>query len=205
MDELVTAVVPLKALGEAKQRLAATLSPPARRELAAWMFGRVAAACRDATSIGRVVGVAGDAAAARVMAAHGIEVLVEPRPGLARALAAADASLADVAATLVVAADLPLAESGDLDAVCAAGAHGPVVVVAPTEDGGTGALLRRPPHVIRPQYGPRSAERHLALARAAGAGALRIDRPGLAADVDDEAGLRRVQSRLPELAELGRP
>ena len=26
------------------------------------------------------------------------------------------------------------------------------------------ALLRRPPHVIRPEYGPRSAERHLALA-----------------------------------------
>jgi 2-phospho-L-lactate/phosphoenolpyruvate guanylyltransferase len=195
MDARVTAIVPLKALSEAKQRLAGTLSPHARRELAAWMFGRVAAACTGAASIGRVLAVAGDAAAARVAAEHGIEVILEPRRGLAHALAAADVAVAGDAATVVAAAVLALAEARDLDALCAAAGRGRVVVVAPTDDGGTGALLRQPPAVIRPAYGPGSADRHLALARAAGAVAVRLVRPGLAADVDDEAGLRRIQSQ----------
>jgi 2-phospho-L-lactate/phosphoenolpyruvate guanylyltransferase len=191
--------VPLKALDAAKQRLAATLSPEARRELAAWMFGRVAAACRGATAVGRVLAVAGDAAAAHVAAAHGVEVLLERRPGLDHALATADAACAPAAATIVVAADLPLVEPEDVDAVCAAGSVAPIVVVAPTHDGGTGALLRRPPGIIAPAYGPGSAARHLALARAAGSAACSLRRRALALDIDDAAGLRRAHAVAPGL------
>jgi 2-phospho-L-lactate/phosphoenolpyruvate guanylyltransferase len=168
------------------------------------MFGRVAAASRDAMSVGRVLAVAGDGAAARVAQEHGVEVLIEPRPGLQLALATADAALADADATLVVAADLPLVEAVDLDLVCdAAVADG--VVVAPTDDGGTGALLRRPPLVIAPAYGPGSAARHLARARAAGVAAVRIERRGLAVDVDDAAGLRRARLQVPGVGGLVLP
>jgi 2-phospho-L-lactate/phosphoenolpyruvate guanylyltransferase len=125
--------------------------------------------------------------------------VLEPRPGLGRALATADATAAGAAATLVVAADLPLVAAEDLDAVCAAGARGPAVVVAPTHDGGTGALLRRPPRLIPTAYGPGSAARHLALARAAGASALVVDRQALALDVDDAAGLARAHAAAPGL------
>jgi len=187
----VHAIIPLKALDRAKGRLAPDLDPSARRALTAWMFGRVLSACRGAEHIHGVLVVAGDAAAAALAGAHGAAAIVEPRPGLDAALAAADDACADEPATIVVAADLPLARPADLDRVCAAAGQ-PGVVVAPTRDGGTGALLRRPPRAIRTRYGPGSAAAHLGLARAAGVAALRLDVPALALDIDTAGQLQEA-------------
>lgn len=185
------AIIPLKALDAAKGRLAPDLDPSARRALTAWMFGRVLAACRGAEHIDGVLVVAGDEAAGALARAHAAAAVVEPRPGLDAALAAADDACADEAATLVVAADLPLARPADLDRVCAVGER-PGVVVAPTRDGGTGALLRRPPRAISTRYGPGSAAAHLALARAAGVPGLRLDVPALALDIDTAGQLQEA-------------
>jgi len=190
-DSLVTAVVPLKALDRSKGRLAGALDPPGRRELTAWMFGRVIAACRDADRVGPVLVVVGDAAGEELAASHGVAALREPRPGLGPALAAADAATAGAWATLVVAADLPMARAGDLDTVCAAGGRdpAPAVVVAPTQDGGTGALYRRPAGVVGTAFGPGSAAAHLGLAVTAGVRAVRLEVARLALDVDTAEGL----------------
>lgn len=187
-----TAIVPLKALDRAKGRLAGDLDPAARRALTAWMFGRVLVACRAATHVTGLLVVAGDEDAARLARQHDAPVLLEPRPGLAAALAAADEACAPARATLVVAADLPLARGADLDRVCETAGPGPAVVVAPTRDGGTGALYRRPPLVIPTRYGPGSAAAHLALAAQAGLPGIRVDVPGLALDVDDAGRLREA-------------
>lgn len=187
----VRAIIPLKALDTAKGRLAPDLDPSTRRALTAWMFGRVLSACRGAEHIDGVLVVAGDGAAAALARAHAAAAIVEPRPGLDAALAAADDACADEDATLVVAADLPLARPADLDRVCSVGWRRGVVV-APTRDGGTGALLRRPPRVIRTRYGPGSATAHLGLARAAGVPALRLDVPALALDIDTAGQLQEA-------------
>jgi 2-phospho-L-lactate guanylyltransferase len=65
------------------------------------------------------------------------------------------------------------------------------VLVAPTHDGGTGALLRRPADVIAPAFGVASAAAHLRAARQAGVRAGLIWRPGLARDIDHPADLDR--------------
>lgn len=187
----VTAIVPLKALDRAKGRLAGELDPGSRQRLSRWMFQRVASALDDAVAVRGVLVVVGDAAGAALAAAHGFEVLREPRPGLDAALGAADAAVRGAAATLVVAADLPLASGADLDAVCAAGT-GVEVVVAPTRDGGTGALYRRPPRIVGTAYGPGSAMAHLAAAVAAGVRGRRLDVAGLALDVDTASSLREA-------------
>lgn len=195
----VTAIVPLKALDRAKGRLAGDLDGPSRQRLSQWMFGRVARALHAARTVTGVLVVVGDADGAALATAHGFAALREPRPGLQAALGAADAATAGAPATLVVAADLPLARGGDLDAVCAAGdAH--QVVVAPTRDGGTGALYRRPAAVIRTAYGPGSARAHLDAAAAGGVRALRLEVAGLALDVDTAAALREAVRRDSELA-----
>lgn len=217
----VTAVIPLKSLAMAKRRLAAELDAATRRELVAWMFERVLRACERARCVQDVLVVAGDEEAAAVARAAGGVALVEPHPGLARALAKADVATAGRPATLVVAADLPLATAEDIDAVCAAADRlssswrsprdrptrtdenrlrwrsgdsqvGPSVIVAATRDGGTAALLRRPPTVIATAYGPGSADAHVALAAAAGVPVLRLDLPRLALDVDTPDALREV-------------
>ncbi|HEY8339242.1 MAG TPA: 2-phospho-L-lactate guanylyltransferase [Egibacteraceae bacterium] len=192
------AVVPLKALAAAKGRLAQELDPERRRELVRWMFSRTIAACCDAAAIARVLAVVGDDEGAALAAEHGAEVLRDSGGGLQEALALADAATRDAAATMVVAADVPLVTGADLDRVWAAGgdAADAAVVVAPTSDGGTGALLRRPPGVIPTAFGPGSAAAHLALAARAGVRAVSVDVPALALDVDTPHSLRLVASAL---------
>jgi 2-phospho-L-lactate guanylyltransferase len=147
--------------------------------------------------VGSVLVVAGDQAAAELAAAHPggggtVGMLIEPAPGLARALAAADAAAAAAPATVVVVADLPLLRAYDVDAVCAAGSRGPCAVVAPTADGGTGALLRRPASLLGTAFGAESAAAHLRLATAAGIPAMRLELSGFALDVDTAEDLRQV-------------
>lgn len=187
----VTAIVPLKALDAAKGRLGVALDGHARRELVAKMLALVVDACRGCAAVDELLLVAGDEAAADLGRSLGVRALVVTQPGLPAAMAAADDATSTAAATLVVAADLPAATAVDLDAVCGAARGGaPAVVVAPTLDGGTGALLRRPPRVIQTAYGPGSAAAHLALARAAGVRAVRLDVANLAHDVDTPEQLR---------------
>lgn len=184
----VTAVIPLKSLGSAKGRLAHALEPGQRRAFVAWMARRVIAACAACDGIAEILVVAGDEEAADVARARGVTTVVVEQPGLDAAMTAADRLTADREATLVVAADLPHVTPQELQAVIAAGETA-AVVVAPTLDGGTGALLRRPPAVMTTAYGVGSAQRHQARAVAAGASVHVVRRPGLAADVDTPAQL----------------
>lgn len=196
----VTGIVPIKALRRAKGRLGPGLDEGSRRELAAWMFTHVLEACLSCESLGDILVVAGDTEAAELAANLPVKVVVERSPSLAAAMARGDRETAKAEATLVVAADLPLLTASDLDTVCRAGADGPCVVVAPTRDGGTGALLRRPPDVIGTAYGPGSAEAHMALAADAGVAFVRCELPNAALDVDTAGSLRAAKAREPRLA-----
>lgn len=196
----VPAIVPVKALGQAKSRLAPRLEPAERRALMAWMLDRVLNACAASSAIAEILVIAGDEEAAALVGSRPeLQVLLEPRPGLGSAIERADEASAEASATAVIAADLPLLEAADLDALCAAGADAPGVVVAPTADGGTGALLRRPPRVIRAAFGPRSAAAHLAAAARAGVAGRRLNRRGLTVDIDTPAHLEQAARWAPML------
>jgi 2-phospho-L-lactate/phosphoenolpyruvate guanylyltransferase len=195
----VTAIVPLKGLAAAKSRLAPALAPERRQQLAVTMLEHVLAVCRAAPSVEAVLVVAGDTMGAEVAGAAGARVVRQVGTGLPAALELADAALEGAAATLVVAADLPLLSPEDVEAVCAAGAVGPAVVVAPTRDGGTGGLLRRPGGVIPTAFGPGSASAHRRLAAAAGILPSVVDRDGFALDVDTAGQLRAAAQRTPAL------
>ncbi|MEX1164660.1 MAG: 2-phospho-L-lactate guanylyltransferase [Nitriliruptor sp.] len=184
-------MVPLRSPGEGKSRLAGTLSVEARAALAGAMLADVAAALRGA-AVDRIVVAAGGPAAVAAAAALGLEAVSDPpgTRGLDAALAAAHARIGPIGASLVVAADLPHLRPADVAALLAADAH---VAVAPTTDGGTGGLLRRPADACGTAYGPGSAQRHLDLARAAGRRSQQVTVPGFAHDVDiaaDLTGLR---------------
>jgi 2-phospho-L-lactate/phosphoenolpyruvate guanylyltransferase len=189
----VVALVPLRSPGAGKTRLAAHLTIEQRAALAGAMLADVCSALA-AARVDRIVVVAGGPAAVAAAAALGLEVVADPPgcDGLDSALRAATGRLGRVGTSLVVTADLPRLVASDVRAVLEAEG---TVVIAPTSDGGTGALLRRPPDTIPTAYGRRSAARHRALARAAGVPVSLVHRPGLATDLDTWADLRALDRR----------
>ena len=185
-------LVPLKALAEAKGRLAPEVGPLQRRLLAIAMFEDVIAALQAVPELAAPVVVSPDREVWRRADAMGCRVVEEP-PGagdLNRSLAWAAASAANGSALLVVVADLPLASAAGLERVLAA-ADAPVAVVPSHDGGGTNVLAWRDPGSFAPSFGPDSAARHLALP-----GAVRVDEPGLSLDVDTAADLALVAGRL---------
>lgn len=187
----VTAIVPLKALDHAKQRLSGRLTAGERRALMRTVFLHVLDVCAATPGIDRTIAVVGDDAGAALAERQAVTVIREPGGGLNHAVRHATDELPAEAASLVVVADLPELTADDLSAVVAAGAGSPGVLVAPTHDGGTGALLRRPAGVIAPAFGGPSAAAHLRAAQQAGVRAGLIWRAGLARDIDHPADLDR--------------
>jgi 2-phospho-L-lactate/phosphoenolpyruvate guanylyltransferase len=183
-------LVPLKALAEAKGRLAPEVGPLQRRLLAIAMFEDVIAALQAVPALAAPVVVSPDREVWRRADAMGCRVVEEP-PGagdLNAALASAATAAGD-GSLLVVAADLPLASAAGLERVLAAEA--PVAVVPSADGAGTNVLAWRDPASFAPSFGPDSAARHLAVP-----GAVRVDDPGLALDVDTVDDLRTVAGRL---------
>jgi 2-phospho-L-lactate/phosphoenolpyruvate guanylyltransferase len=185
-------LVPVKALAEAKGRLAPAIGPLQRRLLAIAMFEDVIAALQAARGLEPPVVVSPDREVWRRADAMGCRV-VEERPGAGdlNASLAAAAARAGGGSLLVVAADLPLASAAGLERVLEAAAVAPVAVVPSADGGGTNVLAWRDPASFAPSFGPDSAARHLAVA-----GAVRVDEPGLSLDVDTVEDLRAVAGRL---------
>lgn len=180
-----TAIVPLRTGG--KTRLRRLLCPSERAALAGAMLADVTTAL-TAARIVRVIVAAEGPAAVTAADALGLEVVhdVPDGGGLDRALARAAARTTRDAALLVVAADLPRLTGDEVARVL----EDPTpVVIAPTDDGGTGGLLRRPADLMRTAYGPGSARRHIRLAREAGVDASVVRTPGFGHDVDTVADL----------------
>jgi 2-phospho-L-lactate guanylyltransferase len=187
----VTAIVPLKALAYSKQRLAPHLSAAERSALMRRLFAGVLHACRAADAVDQVIAVVGDDTGLGLARDAGVVALRERGAGLNAAIAFATTHVRAGNGSLVVVADLPDVGAADLDAVVAAGANQLCVLVAATDDGGTGALLRRPAAVIPPAFGQRSAAAHLTAAQRAGVRAVRLSLPGFARDIDAAADLSK--------------
>jgi 2-phospho-L-lactate/phosphoenolpyruvate guanylyltransferase len=116
-------------------------------------------------------------------AARGAEALTDHAADLNAALAQAAAHYAarGAMATLVLPADVPLIQSREIDDLIAS--HGPRgLVIAPSRDGGTNALLGGPGLPFL--FGAGSLARHLDAARVRGLTARVFRSPGLEIDVD---------------------
>jgi 2-phospho-L-lactate/phosphoenolpyruvate guanylyltransferase len=181
-------LVPAKELARAKSRLGPWLDSSARSELAVAMLGDVLQATAGWPS--RFV-VTADPLLAEVAAGSGCLPLPDPGGGLNAALLVGTGRAVEAGAAklLVLPSDVPLVEEADVAALFALTA--PVVVV-PSPDGGTAGLLRTPPGVIDPAFGPHSAMRHAAAARWAGIPVLVTAAPSLVLDVDGPADLQRL-------------
>ncbi|MFQ5514133.1 MAG: 2-phospho-L-lactate guanylyltransferase [Myxococcota bacterium] len=156
------ALVPFKAFTRAKRRLRTRYADADVERLGRAMLRDVLDALGAADRLQRRIVLTDDVAVARVAQAGGAEVrLRQPDPGLNAAIDEAELELLreGCQASLVVLGDLPLLRAQDVDAVVEAGSKH-AVVIAPSRDGGTALMLRRPPQAIPACFGPGSALVH---------------------------------------------
>ena len=200
MAARLVALLPAKRLAFAKSRLAGRLSEAERASLSLEMLRAVAkrlAACPD---IAAWAVVSADEQALLIAAALGGEQVLEPHSGLNVALDLGRHWALDMGAEslLVVPSDVPLISEGDVAGLVQRSEQAEVVI-APSNDGGTNALLLRPPAAIPFRFGRRSAAHHRFEAERAGLGVSFVHSPTLSFDVDTPADYAAYMERL-ELA-----
>jgi 2-phospho-L-lactate/phosphoenolpyruvate guanylyltransferase len=190
------ALIPAKELAGAKARLTPILDDAARRELTIAMLRDVLAAAMACRALAGVTIVSLEQRALAIARQAGADGTSEAG-GLNEALTSAAENMREGGAgrLLVLAADLPLADSESIDAVLAADAD---VTLVPSRDGGTSALALAP-DAIEFQFGPDSARKHLAAAEEAGLRTSVLALPRLAFDVDKPEDLEELRTRAGEL------
>ncbi|MFM9940404.1 MAG: 5-amino-6-(D-ribitylamino)uracil--L-tyrosine 4-hydroxyphenyl transferase CofH [Hyphomicrobiaceae bacterium] len=193
------AIVPVKALDSAKQRLSGVLEAGLRRRLVLTMLEDVLATLGRQAAITQMAVVTRDAQVAAVAARFGAIVVREPDGADLNASIVCGletASAAGAVRALIVPGDVPLAGDEDIQRVLAATRTPEAVVIAPASDGdGTNALLLPLPAPLQPAFGPGSASRHTGLARIGGRTVFAVGTAGLAHDIDTADDLDALAGR----------
>jgi 2-phospho-L-lactate guanylyltransferase len=191
----VDLLVPVKPLHRAKRRLLGAADggagdPRAHARLALALARDTLAAAAAARTVRHLVVITSDPVVLAALARDGVRTVPdEPGSGLNPALRHGERTLRadDPAAAIgVLQADLPALRPAELEAAVLAALAGGGRAFCPDRAGtGTTLLLAAPGHALDPRFGAGSAAAH----RAAGAGELTGDWPGLRCDVDTGADL----------------
>jgi 2-phospho-L-lactate guanylyltransferase len=193
----VFAVVPVKDLLGTKSRLKPILNPGARAGLTLYMMGRVISALKKA-GVENVCVVSPDRVVLGEARERGAEPLLQESRGLNPALEEGRrwAVGRGASSLLVLPADLPLLDAGDVGAVLEGVGKEDSVVISPDgSHAGTNALLLRPPDALPFAFGPGSYEAHLRSARERGLEVRVRERPHLSFDLDTAEDLARLDER----------
>lgn len=191
------AVVLMKSIDLAKRRLDTVLDPARRRALATKMLRHVLDTL-DEAAVAPVYLASDDLALARELGVRALSGVGDVDLNAAATTAARAVQADGATDLLLLTADLPYLASGDIAAVIEAGRQS-AVVIAEAKDGGTNALLLRPPTAIGFAFATNqpSAKRHAELARKAGIEPAIVRRPGLARDIDTPADLTNLAAEHP--------
>ncbi len=181
--------MPVKHLAASKSRLIPELSRGELEALALAMVEDVLGALLATPELDRVAVATPDERVAALARRLGAEALLGPDPGLNAAIDSASSRLAldPGESLLVVLGDVAGALPAELSQMFSALAELPAgagAVLAPSRDGGTSALLRRPGNALPSCFGPDSAARHRAAARSLGVPLRVLELPSLAIDLD---------------------
>jgi 2-phospho-L-lactate guanylyltransferase len=167
------AIVPIKSLANAKQRLANALAGGTRRSLVQAMFSDVLGALRRTEGVDAIAVVTDDVVADSLARADGVMVLPDGREAgqsEATKIGIDYARDHDFDRVLLVPGDTPLLDPLELEDLLMRCSRDEIAAaVIPDRHGtGTNALVITPPGSFEPSFGPGSLERHVSQAREAG-------------------------------------
>lgn len=188
-------LVPVKNLSDAKQRLSPILTPEERFALAQAMCEDVLQALARWQKRFPVAVVTSDPFARDLAARFQFEVISDDHnAGETNAIEMATAVSRNRGAlsTLVVPADIPLIESGELQKIADSAPPGGALLVPDAARRGTNAAWRSPGDLFPLRFGNDSFLPHLAAARATSLPCTVLELPGIARDVDRPEDLREL-------------
>ncbi len=189
-------LLPIKDLRNAKQRLAAVLTPEERFGLAQALLADTIHALCGAQHAAKIFVITNYEPAMETAAKLGWEILREGQQTSESAsvdFASRLCAERGVTALLRLPLDLPLVQPGDIEELLATECAAPAAVMVPSRDGtGTNAILRSPPTLFPSHFGPDSFAKHSREAVQAGATLILRRNARLEIDVDDEADLRAL-------------
>ena len=190
------AVLPVKSLDDAKQRLGGVLSPRERRALFRAMVEDVLAALSAVRGLDGIAVVSRDADIAALARRYGARLIVEDedRGQTAAVRAAVEALAAEgVAGIITVPGDVPLVTPADIEAVLAAHGVAPAMTIVPArDDRGSNCIACSPPDVMAFAFGDDSFAKHLDAARRLGIAPRVVHLARLGLDVDTPTDLEQL-------------
>ncbi|HYR67083.1 MAG TPA: 2-phospho-L-lactate guanylyltransferase [Reyranella sp.] len=199
----IWAVVPIKELEGAKQRLAPLLSPAERRALIEVMMGEVLEAVAGARSLAGIVVVTVDPQATALAARLGARVVTDgARDGHTGSVTAGLRLLAREGrgGMITLPADIPAVTPQEIDLVVAAHLPAKSFTISPAHDDlGSNAVICSPPDSVPLRFGDNSYFPHLEAAERCGIEPTVIRQPGIAMDIDHPVDLAAFL-RLPQSA-----
>ncbi len=191
-------MIPVKTLGNAKQRLGDAYDQHRRTMLAEAMLRDVMTAASGVTDRVSVFLVTGDAHAGTLAAEFGFGVIDDPRnESETAAIENATEWCADRGCdtTIVIPGDIPLITSAELNCVLDAAPPEGVVIVPAYDRRGSNCVLRRPADIIPLRFGNDSFLPHCDAVRLSGKPLIILEMPGIGLDIDHPHELEMLLAR----------
>ena len=194
----ITAVIPVKQLANAKQRLSSFLSASDRAALFSAMVRDVLTAVEACSLIDQIMVVTNDLEVSELGKEYGAIIRPEPqRPGLIESVteAARDLSLAGVSTMVFLPGDVPLVSAEELESVLegfGSSNEAEFLIVPAADLGGSNCVVCSPPDCITFGFGEDSFRRHLSIARELGLNPTVMKLPGIGLDIDTPNDLREL-------------
>jgi 2-phospho-L-lactate guanylyltransferase len=190
------ALIPVKELARAKERLRSVLADDGRRALVLAMLGDVLESALSSGAFDAVSVVSRDDSVLSLAKQAGAVAIEEPAHGggLNAGLELARGRFPNAGELVVLPADLPLALPQEIQQLAAAAATSPALALVASGDGGTNALALSPAGLVPFRFGPDSARRHENEARQLGVRPSRLSLPSLLLDIDTPADLSLLVS-----------
>ena len=194
----ITAVIPVKQLANAKQRLSSFLSASDRAALFSAMVRDVLTAVEACSLIDQIMVVTNDLEVSELGKEYDAKIHPEPqRPGLIESVteAARDLSLAGVSTMVFLPGDVPLVSADELESVLegfGSSNEAEFLIVPAADLGGSNCVVCSPPDCITFGFGEDSFRRHLSIARELGLNPTVMKLPGIGLDIDTPNDLREL-------------
>ena len=187
------AIVPVKDLSRAKERLSPVLSQSDRTKLANIMLEDVLTAVKGSKLLTKLFVVTSDGLAIDLASSLDIEVIKEAKQESESSSIDYSSNVCkDLGAgsVLVIPGDVPLIRPEDVDYILEREKPRPSAILVPARDGlGTNAILRRPPDAFPSRFGYDSFNKHIEEAKKRGIEFDIYHLPRIALDIDEPKDL----------------